>query len=357
MRRNLATAAVLVLFLGAGYVSAQPEANRPGSLLIYPLISKTAREDTLICVTNTNTNNQVVPGYPLRRGDVEVKWTLAYAPEGSNTWNVQDGQLDLSPGDTYCALASVFANITTPFRGFMYMYADDPNGVGPIDFDFLEGEALIVGTQPQNYLFALPAIPFKSKAGDGTPGGSEGNNVQGWAFTDGAGPPEPNGRLDFNGDEYLRFPAILYQPFFLDQRSVPGNVLNDEIVLLLGRADGRDIITNCVGNTWDNKENNFSFATFTFICWTRTNIDALNPNVNFPEPRTPSPGQSQELFSGWIDIRGDFGIPVFGGPVTPNVPILGAFVHRADIGPVGFTAGTLLWWDGKYPNGDAFLNR
>jgi hypothetical protein len=63
------------------------------------------------------------------------------------------------------------------------------------------------------------------------------------------------------------------------------------------------------------------------------------------------------LFSGWIDIRGDFGIPVFGGPVTPNVPILGAFVHRADIGPVGFTAGTLLWWDGKYPNGDAFLNR
>jgi hypothetical protein len=43
--------------------------------------------------------------------------------------------------------------------------------------------------------------------------------------------------------------------------------------------------------------------------------------------------------------------------VTDNVPILGAFVHRADIGPVGFTAGTLLWWDGVYRDPGAFLSR
>jgi hypothetical protein len=67
-----------------------------------------------------------------------------------------------------------------------------------------------------------------------------------------------------------------------------------------------------------------------------------------------------ELFSGWINIRGANGVNVFTGQITNNVPLLGAFIHRADIGARGFTTASLLWGSGARGNpqdGFAFLNQ
>jgi hypothetical protein len=352
---NRITWAVATLCCAATAVLAQPKGHRPGSALIYPLVARTAMEDTLLCVTNTNTDNRLVPGYPVRRGDVRVPWKLVYAPEGTERWSEVDGILDLSPGDTFCALASAFANLpSTPLRGFFYVYAASPSGLGggPIDFDFLTGEALVVGAAPAEYVFTLPAIPFKSEAGTNP---NNPRNLQGWAFTD----LTPNGRLDFDGVEYVQFPDVLFQPFYLDQGLVPGNVLNDEIVLLLGRSDAADIRTTLSGNVWDNRENPFSFFGYTFFCWTRVRIRDISGAVIFRTPRQQNNGP-MELFSGWINIRGANGVNVFTGQITNNVPLLGAFIHRADIGARGFTTASLLWGSGARGNpqdGFAFLNQ
>jgi len=347
--------AALALFVAAGVASAQhPEGNRPGSLLIYPLIQKTANEDTVVCFTNTNTDFRVVPGtFPpneIRRGDVAVVWNILWALDTDPRWQKEDGKENLSPGDTFSLLVSSLGSLPVGARGFMYAYAVSPdNNIDPIDFDFLTGEAIIVGIQPQNYLFSMPAIPFKSEANKDR---NQRETIQGWRVTDGAGSNNnPDGLLTFNGVEYYQFPAILYQPMYLDQGTVPG-VLNDEIVFLLGRADGADIRTTVAGNVWDNRENPGSYF-YDFDCWTRTRIFNLNPHVIFQNPqRNNGP---DELFTGWIDARGAFGVNRVTSVPTDNVPILGAFVHRADVGAVGFTAGTLLWWDGE--RSGAFLAR
>lgn len=345
--------AALALFVAAGVASAQPEGNRPGSLLIYPLIQKTANEDTLVCFTNTNTDNRVVPGtFPpneLRRGTVAVVWNILWSL-GTDRWEKTDGKELLSPGDTFTMLVSSLGGLPVGAHGFMYAYAVSPdNNIDPIDFDFLTGEEIVVGVQPQNYLFSMPAIPFKSFANRDQ---NQRETIQGWRVTDGAGDQnEPDGQLTFNGVEYSQFPAILYQPMYLDQGTVPG-VLNDEIVFLLGRGDGGDIRATVAGFVWDNRENPFSYF-HDFVCWTRAKIRDVSPQVVFPNPqRNNGP---EELFTGWIEARGLSGINRVTGQPTDNIPILGAFVHRADIGQVGFTAGTLLWWDGTRPG--AFLPR
>lgn len=357
MTRKVMVMAAMALFVVTGLGFAQVvalEGNRPASLLIYPLIQKTANSDTLVAITNTNTNNAVVPGtFPpneVKVGDVQVIWKILWSLGGPNPrWEVTDGKVRLSPGDTFCFLASSIGPLPVGAQGWMYAYADDLDGGGPIDFDFLTGEEIAVGADPSTYLFSLLAFPFKSWVGQfAPPPPNPARNLQGWAFTDVNG----NRNLDFDGREYFAFPQELYQPMYLDQGLVPG-VLADELVLLLGRGDGGDIRTTVAGNVWDNRENPFSFR-YDFDCWTRTAIRNLNPNVVFRLPRQQNNG-AVEGYTGWINVRGDSGVNRVTGAPVANVPILGAYIHRADVGGVSFTAGSLLWWDGI--RGGAFLPR
>jgi hypothetical protein len=321
-------------------VGLGPSLHRPGSLLIYPVIDVRGGTDTVVCVTNVNTDERFVPGLPIKYGDVTARFFyVILTPSGCVVF---DDSVDLTPGDTFAVSVRTHLGLQGDFQGWLYVIAADIEGRGAIDFDsegranqgrqetessgFI-GEEMVVQGAPQNYLYALPAISFKATRND-----DGGVNSQGFRFTDVNG----DGEADFDGREYQKFPQILSQPTFLEQ-SLQNTALQDELVLLTPIFQTGNRVD--LNSFWYNNNEDARSRTFSFTCWTRLkirNISAYTQNLG---------GIPTEAATGWFWID-PVQLARFGGYV-PNPPVHGAFIHQLNPGQTQFWASVLLHQEGE----------
>src|SRR5262249_21065402 len=133
-RFSLGIAALAAVALAAP-ASAQSDGPRhlsPGSVLIFPLFDKTPGFNTIITVTNINTN-QVLHDNDFRGGDVLVHYTYV----DGDTWLESDVDEFLTPKDTLSVLVSEH-DFGAADKGWLWVEARDPEFPDrPIDFDFL----------------------------------------------------------------------------------------------------------------------------------------------------------------------------------------------------------------------------
>jgi len=345
MNRRLS--ALLLLAAGAGAqinqdtpLSAGPTGLQPASLLIFPLVDSRPGTETMVAVTNVNTDRSIVPGTGIERGVVRARFV--YVILGTSGCSLFDFEVVLSPGDTFSATARDQTRTSGDLRGWLYVLATDEQTGQPIDFDTplpnrsgptgLIGEELVVQGAPETYLYALPAISFQSRA---VRGATPATNFQGYLFTDAIeNGGNGDGEADFNGVEYEKFPRVLSAPLFLEQTTP---ALKDELVLFtpITFFDSRVDLNS---NFYNNNESPRS-RTFSFHCWTRMqlrDITAFVQNLG---------GIPSELNTGWFWI--DPYALFWNRRFDSDPPVHGAFLHAVDTPSSDYWAATLLWGESE----------
>jgi hypothetical protein len=309
-----------------------PSQYRPGSLLIYPILDVSAATNTMVTVTNVNKDESLVPQFGIKRGAVLARFFyVIYTTTGCSIYDVD---VELSPGDTFTVLVSAHTGITGPVQGWLYVVACDVNTRQAINFNErltstpgfsgLIGEEIVVAGSPQMYLYALPAISFKSRRTGGD------SNIQGYRFAD----RNNDGEADFDGSEYDRFPRILSAPLFLEQTN---DIFRDELVLLTPLFRFGETIH--LTSNWYNNNEDFRSLFFSFTCWTRLRIrDALPFTRNLM-------GVNTEVNSGWFWLDPDTATRL--GQPLADPPVHGAFIHELNAGPIGFWAANILHNEGE----------
>src|SRR5690349_18148308 len=119
--------------LGLG-VNATAGLQTPSSLLVYPCFDNTRGTETLITVTNTNTDTSLGQNN-VAVGTVDVEFVYI---NGDNCLETNRTRR-LTPGDTLSVLASV--DNPNAVRGYVYVFAKKA-GVGAITFNHLIGTSL-----------------------------------------------------------------------------------------------------------------------------------------------------------------------------------------------------------------------
>lgn len=228
------------LFLFASTLAASAQVmNRPGSLLVYPLVDNSPGSLQLLTITNTNLSTSGA------RGSVRVEFWFVEGATCARTTTAYT----LTPGDTLTINTRFAApNIVT---GYAYAHATTSTGA-PVSFNHLAGASFAASASGAAY----EAHPFVFRAS------------------------QPEGQLtnldldtvrDLNGSEYEGCPAQVVIPRFLASdgvRSIPRIAM----VSLVGEQF-QVIVDVYLFN--DNEE---SFAVQTqFQCHRFTRLDFVSP--------------------------------------------------------------------------------
>jgi hypothetical protein len=239
---------------GVAVLGATANANDrvPCSLLVYPCYDNTRGTETLITVTNTNTD--FTPGannVPV--GQVQVEFVYI---NGDNCLETNRTRT-LTPGDTLTVLASV--DNPNSDRGYVFVFAKR-NGAA-ISFNHLIGTSFTLSSNDSKD-FELSPVCFKALSQEGAP-------------TD----VDSDGRRDLNGVEYTKAADVLAFARFFGQRNNTAaeadlvNGARSQLCLInLAGARFQAVVDFLVYN--DNEEV-FS-AQRTLDCWDRVNLADIN---------------------------------------------------------------------------------
>jgi hypothetical protein len=325
MRKFSLVGAALVALVGSAM--AQPNYDTPSSLLIYPIVDSRLGQGmgTVVSVTNTNRNRVINTNTNLPTGTLQVRFWYV---KGVDPWTVTDIPELLTPNDILTVLAG---NHNPELElGFLVVIAEDPTNDALINFNYLIGDEIVVdvaGARTTN----LNAMGFKAlAAGTTQPNGAPLADLDG------------DGRAEFNGSEYERFPELLYLSSFFQQSATMEGDLT--FVALLGR-DYRIGVNFLI---YDNEEDQFS-RNFFFVCWTRVALLGIS-SVFDSLGGTPNEEQV-----GWARIDGGDAVNILTGRVIFDAPIVGAKTQRV-LPYAGLEFGGLLHHSGvnnetSYPPG------
>jgi hypothetical protein len=243
-------------------VSDGPRHLSPGSVLIFPLFDSREGFNTIITVTNTNTNTTVCDSN-FRQGDVVAHFTYVEA----DTWLEFDIPEELTPADTITVLAR--GHNAEQKQGWLWVESRDievPDRA--IDFDYLIGSAIVVNS---DFNFEWEYAPYTFRALTEETAQSFGETSCGHDYVDDG----TDFTADFNGTEYDFFPETLYIDQFFgegDPAELPGTQTFSNTLYLMS--------TQMTGTTvsflfWNNNETRFSRG-FQFDCWTEASLSEIS---------------------------------------------------------------------------------
>lgn len=272
----------------------------PGSLLIFPEFDNRPGRTTLITVTNTDCENDpeiINPGI-----DVEFVYIGKFGRNGEDLECVEFNRTrHLTPCDTYTALTNY--DNPTQARGYLYVFAKDPQTHRPVVYNHLIGQELLLGGT--GFLDdALNAVVFRgigSKSGLVSRSGAE---------TD----LDDDGIRDLDGHEYDRAPAQILIPRFLGvdaahQNPGLGNTASIRSrLILLGLSGGTQFTTLIDFLVYNDNEEVLS-TQYIFRCWDTPDLtDISNVFLNsFLRNQTnddPNEIAHTNRESGWMRING-----------------------------------------------------
>ena len=242
MDRNFVKSlALAALAASALATAASAGTNETGSLLVFPQYDNHRAVQTLLTVTNTNTD--------LDTGTVKVEFVYI------NGWNCQEFNRTrtLTPGDTL----SVLSKVDNPncVEGYMYAFAKHKTTGAAIKFDYLAGAALILneGATDPDTLYT----PYTFKAAAGL---AEGANTD----VDG------DGLRDLNGNEYEKGPDQLIIPNFLAEDDTWESQL-----ILINLSGGSQFTATVNFLVYNDNEEVFSAQT-SFTCWKNCQLSHIS---------------------------------------------------------------------------------
>lgn len=280
-----ATAALSVTsFAGNG----APDA---GSVLVFPCFDSSGPGFTALTVTNTNNNFTQIGNSFVGSVDVHFIYVNGDPLNGVFYCGEFDRNHLLTPNDTITVRSDL--HNTSFDRGYVYVYARNPNTQAAISWNYLIGSSAQIG--PETY---YELNPFVFRAGRGLGDG---------APTDFS---PADGERNFDGAEYERVVDTLQVPHFFGEASfaegnVPSYFAESSLVLinLTGAGQFTAVVNFLVYN--DN-EQQFS-ANTTVRCWSKRRLRDINgvftqqflesTNDNFGE-------QIGGLESGWYRLDG-----------------------------------------------------
>ena len=314
-------AGVAAVAMMSAVASAQPKHLEPASVLVYPLYDSSAGAGTVVCVTNTNDEEEYCPDSDFKAGDVYVHYQYI----DGITWQEFDRFELLTPGDTLCVI--VDQHNPEGNTGFLVVSAADPEDRNnKIDFDYLIGSAIVVQSD-LNFLWQYTPYAFTGLPGDSEPANCDRNSTD----------DDSDDQLDFDGDEYDYFPREIFIDSFFEETGAFENSLT--LMTTVGSRYEAEVDFLF----WNNIEEKFS-RSFRFICWHSSPLSDISRIV------TELGGDANELGvneieTGWASIRGKRVVDGSGNPVSDIVPpILGVF--NQSIVSSDFSAGKALHYRG-----------
>ena len=309
--RSVLWASVLLAIGLAACPALAQDTDRPASALIFPLYDASAGAGTIICVTNTNTDNVFCPDRDQKVGDV----LLHYIYIDGDTWQEFDRYEFLTPGDTLCVVASEH-NVDRG-RGFLVVTSHDPNGEALLGFDHLIGSAIVVQSG-LNFLWSYAAYGMTTGHTNTTCTPVDPDAVINGGDGDGA--------PDYDGVEYSRFPLTQLIDTFFEEGGSHG--FNNQLTLM--STTGREYKNELDFLFFNNIEQKFS-RSFQFTCWwsgALSDISSIATSLGGDELEF---GHKTE--TGWVRFEGARIIDGAGNPVlrtdnTPAVPaLMGVFMQ------------------------------
>jgi hypothetical protein len=303
--------------LGLG-VTASAGLPTPSSLLVYPCYDNTRATDTLVTVTNTNTDT-TVGANNLPVGTVDVEFVYI---NGDNCLETNRTRR-LTPGDTITVLTRL--DNPNSQRGYLYVFAKKA-GVGAISFNYLIGTSLAFSANDSRDFELLP-ICFK-----GVPAAGAATDL------------DSDGRRDLNGLEYSQAPDELAFARFIGQ----GPAQSSLVLINLAGARFNAVIDFLIYN--DNEEV-FS-AQYTIDCWDRVALSEINGVFNNEFLFTSTNHNPNEVFglpgveTGWFSLDGN--VANSSADVVQDPAILAALIESFN----GDGGAQLPWQIGEQANGD-----
>ena len=298
----------------------------PGSLLIYPFFSSDPGKDTLISVTNINTDPVYNPLTGLLLGSVYAHF---FYIDGEDC-DITDRREFLTPGDTLTVLASLHNPAMN--SGWLYVVAEN-DYLLPCEFDGIDSLGFptgligdtIVADGLANALWSIPAIGIKAL------------NVPFKNPTD----INNNGFMDLTGLEYEVLPGTLYISSFIEQGfgSIIGELVLLSFVLDMGQVvDGGanvDVRVDLDFLFYNNNEVVFSQED-EMRCWMVRKLDEI---FNGSDSLGGAPAI---VPTGWVTIMVEDGVDTASGQNVPRqaLPILGMLIQR--VGSSSYSCARLL---------------
>jgi len=294
--------------------TAQPVQAEPASLLVFPKFDSRDERETVLVVTNVNTDRTPCDENDgIQRGAVRLHYVYYGALEGDleknpreARWLEFDRYETLSPGDTLAVRAS--EHDPDAEVGFLTVKALSPDTDEPIDFDFLIGSAFVADAATDSMWSYVP-YSFQG-VGNGT------FSTCGHEIVEGPG-------TLFDDGSYCTFPEILLLDSFCQER--PG-VVDGELTLM--STSGSDFLNDVDVLIFNNREERFS-RQLTFRCWTSLALG----DVSSVTQRLGGDPDESEMQTGWLRLDGRRVLDLAGRPVTDGdfvfgPAILGVFSQR-----------------------------
>jgi len=293
MRPIRLAAALLATFAFASSSFAGNGAPEAGSLLVFPCFDSTAPGFTAITVTNTNNNFTPVGNAYVGTVNVHFIYVSGDALGGTFFCSQADRDHNLSPNDTL-TVRSDLHNTSFP-RGYVYVYARNPNTHAAISWNYLIGSSAQIS--PGDY-FELNPFVFRSGRGlaDGAP-------------TDFS---PADGIRNFDGAEYERVVDTLQVPHFfgesapLPEGGGPPPAFAESSLVLINLTGSGQFTAAVNFLVYNDNEQQFSANTLV-RCWSKRRLRDINGVFmnQFLADTSDNPTESiNGLESGWYRIDG-----------------------------------------------------
>jgi hypothetical protein len=310
------------VLLGADGAFAISEME-PASVLIFPFFSSSPTKDTILNITNINTD----PVYDAHMGGLTGGVILHYYYVDGEDCNLTDRREYLTPGDTL----SVMSRIHNPAMNSGWLYVVAENAAHqPCKFDGTDGNDYptgligdaMVADPISNFLWSIPAIGIK------------------------AGPEIYKADMDLNGNGFIDFgpeyedlPKVLYLSSFFEQDWA---AMIGELVLVTfvkdGEVDGganEDVRVDLDFLFYNNDEVEFSQET-DMRCWM---VRGLKEIFNGADNLGGAPAL---VPTGWASMEVEDGVDDASGLniSADDLAILGVLVQR--VGTSSYSCARLL---------------
>lgn len=268
----------------------------PGSLLLFPRFDNRPNTITVVTVTNTNCDFTQGPG-PLLNGTVDVEYVYIgrYGANGTELDCLETNRTRrLTPCDTITLLTR-FDNPNVE-RGFLYVFAKDPQSGQAIVWNHLIGQALYVGSDAIDEdpaEDALNARPFLGIGAERTPTDQDGDGIR-----------------DLDDVEYSEAPDEILIPRFLGQDAdgKEGHSSFHSRLVLVGLSGGSQFTTQVLILFYNDNEVTYS-TQYTFRCWDDPRLTEIDGGFleTFLDSEENNPNEilgATDKESGWMRIDG-----------------------------------------------------
>jgi len=269
----------------------------PGSLLLFPRYDNRPNNLTLVTVTNTNCSFEQGPGQ-LFAGSVDVEFVYIgrYGPNGTD---LPCFETNITRRLTPCDTITVVTRFDNPNfeRGFLYVFAKDPQSGQAIVWNHLIGQALYIGggaLDEDPTRDALNARPFLGIGRQGSTTDDDGDGIR-----------------DLNGIEYSEAPDEILIPRFLGQDPQQGEGVGAAFrsrLVLVGLSGGSQFTTVAYILGYNDNEVPFS-RQYSFRCWDDPRLSDISGQFDesFLDTTDDAVDEiigAEDKESGWIRIDG-----------------------------------------------------